>query len=38
MLASYTIAEVREILSRSRLKNYRISSDFVFIDLCIESP
>ena len=38
ILASYTIPEVREILSRSQLKNYRIGSDFVFIDLCIESP
>ena len=38
IMASYTIPEVREILSRSRLKDYRISSDFVFIDLCIESP
>lgn len=38
ILASYTIPEVHEILSRSQLKNYRISSDFVFIDLCIESP
>lgn len=38
LLASYTIPEVREILSRSRLRDYRISSDFVFIDLCIESP
>jgi ubiquinone/menaquinone biosynthesis C-methylase UbiE len=37
ILASYTIAEVREILNRSRLKGYRISSDFVYIDLCIES-
>jgi len=38
ILASYTIPEVREILSRSRLNGYRVSSDFVFIDLCIESP
>jgi ubiquinone/menaquinone biosynthesis C-methylase UbiE len=37
ILASYTIPEAREILSRSRLKDYRISSDFVFIDLCIET-
>lgn len=37
ILASYTIPEVNEILSRSRLRNYRVSSDFVFIDLCIES-
>ncbi len=38
IMASYTIPEVREILSRSRLNDYRIKSDFVFIDLCIESP
>lgn len=37
ILASYTIPEVNEILSRSRLRDYRVSSDFVFIDLCIES-
>jgi len=37
ILASYTVPEVREILSRSRLDGYRVSSDFVFIDLCIES-
>ncbi len=35
--ASYTIAEINEILRRSRLSGYRVSSDFVFIDLCIES-
>ena len=38
LLASYTIPEVREILSQSKLRDYRVSSDFVFIDLCIESP
>ena len=38
ILASYTIPEVNEMLSRSRLKDCRISSDFVFIDLCIEWP
>lgn len=38
ILASYTIPEARELLSRSRLKDYRISSDFLFIDLCIEAP
>jgi len=38
ILASYTIPEVRDILSRSKLNNYRVKSDFVFIDLCIESP
>lgn len=38
LLASYTIPEIREVLSRSRLHNYRVSTDFLFIDLCIESP
>jgi len=37
ILASYTIPEINEILSGSQLKDYRVSSDFVFIDLCIES-
>lgn len=37
ILASYTIPEVKKVLSQSRLKDYRVSSDFVFIDLCIES-
>jgi len=38
ILASYTIPEVREIISRSRLRDCLVSSDFVFIiDLCIES-
>jgi ubiquinone/menaquinone biosynthesis C-methylase UbiE len=38
ILASYTINEVREILNRSNLVDCRVRSDFVFIDLCIESP
>jgi ubiquinone/menaquinone biosynthesis C-methylase UbiE len=38
ILASYTIPEIRELLSRSRLSDYRVNSDYVFIDLCIESP
>jgi ubiquinone/menaquinone biosynthesis C-methylase UbiE len=38
ILASYTVPEVREILGQSRLSGYKVSSDFVFIDLCIESP
>ncbi len=36
ILASYTIPEVNEILSRSRLRECWVSSDFVCIDLCIE--
>jgi ubiquinone/menaquinone biosynthesis C-methylase UbiE len=38
LLASYTVPEVREMLTQSRLYDYRVRSDFVFIDLCIESP
>ena len=38
ILASYTIPEVRDILNRSKLNIYQVKSDFVFIDLCIESP
>jgi ubiquinone/menaquinone biosynthesis C-methylase UbiE len=36
ILSSYTISETSEILSKSRLKDCRVSSDFLFIDLCIE--
>jgi ubiquinone/menaquinone biosynthesis C-methylase UbiE len=38
ILASYTVPEVREILNRAGLGDYRVHSDFVYIDLCIESP
>jgi ubiquinone/menaquinone biosynthesis C-methylase UbiE len=38
LMASYTVHEVRELLDRSRLSKYRVKSDFVLIDLCIESP
>mgnify|MGYP000175262428 CR=1 FL=1 len=37
IMASYTVPEIREILGRSKLKNCLVRSDFVFIDLCIES-
>ena len=37
ILASYTIPEVQEILRKSRLRDCRVSSDLLFIDLCIES-
>jgi ubiquinone/menaquinone biosynthesis C-methylase UbiE len=36
ILASYTIREVKDILSRSKLDGCGVRSDFVFIDLCIE--
>ena len=38
IMSSYTIPEVREMLDRSKLNQCRVKSDFVFIDLCIESP
>ena len=37
ILASYTISEVNEIIGKSRLRDCRVSSDLLFIDLCIES-
>jgi ubiquinone/menaquinone biosynthesis C-methylase UbiE len=37
LLASYTTPEVRQIVGRSRLINPRVKSDFLLIDLCIES-
>ncbi|MFC2012936.1 class I SAM-dependent methyltransferase [Chloroflexota bacterium] len=37
ILASYTVPEAKELIRQSRLRDCRISSDFVFIDLCIES-
>ncbi|OGO19393.1 MAG: hypothetical protein A2144_07930 [Chloroflexi bacterium RBG_16_50_9] len=38
LLASYTIPEIRRIINRSKLDNYSVRSDFLLIDLCIESP
>lgn len=37
LLASYTMSEIKQILKQTRLKNYRVHSDFVGIDLSIES-
>ena len=37
ILAGYTIPEVREIVQRSRLKNWQLKTDFAFLNLCIES-
>jgi ubiquinone/menaquinone biosynthesis C-methylase UbiE len=36
--ASYTIPEIREILRQSQIEDYHICSDFVNIDLCVETP
>ena len=33
IMASYTLSEARKLLERSRLSHYRVSSDFIFIDL-----
>jgi ubiquinone/menaquinone biosynthesis C-methylase UbiE len=35
--SSYTIPEIRNILKRAALDNYRVQSDFLLIDMCIES-
>jgi len=37
LLASYTIPEIKDIISKSRLRECTVSSDFVFVDLSIES-
>ena len=37
ILASYTIPEIKDLLSQSQLMNCRVSTDFLLIDLCIES-
>jgi len=37
ILASYTIPEVKELLSRSKIRNYRVSTDYVGLDICIEA-
>jgi ubiquinone/menaquinone biosynthesis C-methylase UbiE len=37
IMASYTIPEIKSIVSKTRLKNCHVGSDFVFIDLCIEA-
>ncbi len=38
ILAGYTVPEVRQILDNAGLTDYRVRSDFVFIDLCVEYP
>jgi ubiquinone/menaquinone biosynthesis C-methylase UbiE len=37
LLASYTIPEIMDIVSKSQLRDCRVTSDFVFIDLSIET-
>lgn len=37
ILASYTIPEIKAILKESKLPNYKISTDFIKFDVCIES-
>jgi ubiquinone/menaquinone biosynthesis C-methylase UbiE len=37
ILASYTVPEVKAILKEAGLKDYKVHSDFVYLDLCIEA-
>jgi ubiquinone/menaquinone biosynthesis C-methylase UbiE len=37
ILASYTLPEIKAILKESDLKAYRVSSDFINFDMCIEA-
>jgi ubiquinone/menaquinone biosynthesis C-methylase UbiE len=38
ILSSYTLPEVKTILRESKLKDYRLSTDFIKFDLCVEAP
>jgi ubiquinone/menaquinone biosynthesis C-methylase UbiE len=38
ILASYTVTELENIIRESKLRNYRIGTDFVKFDLSIETP
>lgn len=38
ILASYTIPEVKAILEKAGLTDYRLSTDFIRFDLCVEIP
>ncbi len=38
ILASYTIPEIKEMLSKTQLRDYRVYSDFIGFDMCIEWP
>jgi ubiquinone/menaquinone biosynthesis C-methylase UbiE len=37
ILASYTLPEIKAILKESDLRSYRVSSDFIRFDMCIET-
>ncbi len=38
ILASYTVPEIKDLISKSQLRGCRVSTDFLCIDLSIESP
>jgi ubiquinone/menaquinone biosynthesis C-methylase UbiE len=37
IMASYTIPELKAILQKSGLKNYKLGTDFIKFDICVES-
>lgn len=37
ILASYTVPEIKAILNESKLENYRVYTDFIKFDICIEA-
>jgi ubiquinone/menaquinone biosynthesis C-methylase UbiE len=37
IMASYTVAEVKAILQKSLLRDYRITTDFIKFDVCVET-
>jgi ubiquinone/menaquinone biosynthesis C-methylase UbiE len=38
ILASYTIPEIKAILAEAGLEDYRLNTDFITFDLCLEIP
>jgi ubiquinone/menaquinone biosynthesis C-methylase UbiE len=38
ILASYTLPEVIDIIGRAGLRDFRVGTDFISFDLCVETP
>lgn len=38
IMASYTIPEMKTLLKETKLKDYRLCSDFIYFDLSVETP
>jgi ubiquinone/menaquinone biosynthesis C-methylase UbiE len=38
IMASYTVAEVKDMLKESKLRDYSVGADFIKFDVCVEAP